>query len=99
MTRFDVNSYRDWELLKKLYWYGLYDTENMMIIKHFCYLLFFDSFRYILFRHRIRKHLVQEDNFIAEHRFFLQCIFSSNKKINACFNKIYELANYLQATG
>jgi hypothetical protein len=68
------------DTVKNLYWYGIYDTVNLTLSKKFCYLLFFDSARFVIFRHRQRRQLIPAAAFITEMQFFLECIFRSNKK-------------------
>jgi hypothetical protein len=100
-TRFnvDLNGITGDNCIKKLYWYGIHDNDNVTASTNYCYLFFFDSFRYILFRNRVKKRLLSLVDFVAEFVYFLQCIFCSNKKLEKLFFRTYELANFLQASG
>jgi hypothetical protein len=96
---FDLNGITDDNGIKKLYWYGIYGSDNLTPSTNYCYLFFFDSLRYILFRHRVKRRLLSIVDFFAEFVYFLQCIFGSNKKLEQLFFRTYELANFLQASG
>jgi hypothetical protein len=82
---------------KKLYWYGIYD-ENYISSRNLVILLFFDIFRFIVFKTRRRGDLDPEKT-IDEMLYFIRCCKISSKSLTNSFNQEPFLTRFLQATG
>jgi hypothetical protein len=85
---------------RRLYWYGtsadaLGTEKNNMSV----FLVFFDAFRYILYRNRLRRMLPSNNESLFELSFFLQCILMSNKKLKLHFLNTEFLSRIFQARG
>jgi hypothetical protein len=81
---------------RTLYWYGYNDdfTDHQL-----SYLIFFDSFRYVLYKFRLRHILPDYVTAERELLYFLKKLFYCNRKLK---NKFFEnplLAIFLQAIG
>jgi hypothetical protein len=59
------------EIFRICYWYGIYTHTEMTTSKNFLLTLIFDVFRYLLFKHRLRRHIPNSESFFSEFRFFL----------------------------
>jgi hypothetical protein len=82
-----------------LFWYGIANSQPITNDKHFCLILIFDSFRYLIFKHRRRNHLPSEDDFLDELVFFIKNICRASKKIRKYFEDSILARNLLQARG
>jgi hypothetical protein len=68
-----------------LFWFGIPNSQLTKNDKHFCLIIIFDSFRYLIFKHRRRNHLPSDDDFLDELIFFIKNICRANKKIRINF--------------
>jgi hypothetical protein len=55
---------------KKLFWFGVTDNQQSYKESQLAFLIFFDAFRYLIFKHRRRQHIPNEDDFVGEIKFF-----------------------------
>jgi exonuclease III len=86
-------------IFANLYWYGITGDINNNKTLRLVNILFFDSFRYLFFKHRIRRHTIVSADFIIEFKFFLNNILKHNRKLRSGFSASPPLANFLQALG
>jgi hypothetical protein len=84
---------------QKLYWFGTYDTETLTLPRITVFNLFFDAFKYIVFKYRLRRRIPEVCTIIDELRFFIFWTCKSNKKIKAQFAGVPELARFSPASG
>jgi hypothetical protein len=97
LTNFDLD--RRTSQFKLLYWFGLYRPESMTTTRNVVFNLFFDTFKYIVFKNRLRKRIPNVESLIAEIKFTLFWVCKTNKKIKASCENTTELANFFQALG
>jgi hypothetical protein len=95
----DFNLGTDMEEFKSLYWYGIFNTENLTIYRLKIFILIFDLFRYLVFKNRCRKRIPTNDNFINEFSFELKWILKCNKKTRIAISRTSELMRLMQALG
>jgi hypothetical protein len=86
----------DSENFKKLYWYGLSD-EHVYHTKPI--LLCFEIFRYILWKHKMRRKVPNRVKFLEEVLFQIGVISAQNKSIRYSISGCNLVANFLQAQG
>jgi hypothetical protein len=99
LSRTGFNILRTDSEFVNLYWYGILNIESLDKNRNFCFVLFFDSFRYIVYRNRVRRIVPEVDEIISELEFFLQCIYRANRKIHEKILQVPELANFPPARG
>jgi hypothetical protein len=84
---------------RKLFWYGVSENHEPSKELQMGFLIFFDSFRYLIFKHRRRHHIPNDDDILEEIKFFIHNLCKANKKINAVFSGHNPLRSLLQARG
>jgi hypothetical protein len=82
-----------------LYWFGTNNTQGETSINIFANLLIFDSFRYLIFKHRLRRVLPTSRDFIIEFCFFIRMLCKTNKKIKSALHCSFRGMILLQALG
>jgi hypothetical protein len=82
-----------------LYWFGTNGTQDETNINIFANLIIFDSFRFLIFKHRIRRALPTCRDFIIGFCFFIRMMCRTNKKIKSALNCSIPGAILLQALG
>jgi Reverse transcriptase (RNA-dependent DNA polymerase) len=86
------------ENFPQLYWYGiLIDDPN----KTSCLMstIIFDIFRYLLFKHRQRRHIPNFDTFFGEYIFIMKVILKCSKSFRDSISGSNPLTRFLQAIG
>jgi hypothetical protein len=84
---------------KKMFWYGLTRDSSKLNLNLFCYILFFDAFRYLLYKHRRRHHIPRPEDLLNELQFFLNHLCKANKKIKNAFLNISWYETFQRARG
>jgi hypothetical protein len=64
---------------RQLYWYGTNGNDTNDAV--FCTLTFFDAFRYLIFKYRLRKKLPEAQSLFEELKFFILNIFRASKNL------------------
>jgi hypothetical protein len=94
-----INIERDDDNLQQLYWYGCTDANSRNSFKTCAYILIFDIFKYIVFRHRRRKTVPSADTFFDEFFSQLKWTCKFNKKIKCSFQCTFNGTMLLRAIG
>jgi len=81
-------------VFENLYWYGIKNRENKMVLS-----IFFDLFRYVLWKFKTRRILPRIAEFISIYTSLLDTILSIKPKIRAKIFNNRLIANVLQALG
>jgi hypothetical protein len=84
---------------RDIYWYGIYDKDDMCVSTLTCFNITFDVFRYILYKFRARKIVPGFVDLYDQVLFVIKCICNTNKKILSAFSKNKNLSRLLQALG
>jgi exonuclease III len=83
---------------KQMYWYGIHGP-NVTKMNNFLTTLLFDVFRYILYKHKIRRHIPNRDVLYNELIFTMEIIFKCSRKLKQAAVEFAMFANLLQAIG
>jgi hypothetical protein len=94
-VRLPINS-REFLLL---YWYGIDGSQRINNATQSAYTMFFDTFRYIFFKNRQRRHSPTSLEFKTEFVCMLKWICKFNKKIKAIIRCTFINTILLQAIG
>jgi Reverse transcriptase (RNA-dependent DNA polymerase) len=89
----------DPESFRICYWFGNFSPTVMTAGKNFLLTLIFDVFRYIVYRHRLRRHIPNQDSFLDEYRFTMKTIFSIRNKLAIEADSWQPLARFTRAIG
>jgi hypothetical protein len=81
--------------IRPLYWFGINENNRAQSI----WVLFFDVFRFAIYKFKLKKHVPNKNSFLAEFNFHLKRLCLVNKKIKNEFFAQLELARFLQAIG
>jgi hypothetical protein len=84
---------------RDIYWYGIYDKDDMCVNTLTCFNLVFDVFRYILYKFKLRKVLPMFADIYDQVKFVLKNIGNANNKIKRELSKNKNLAIISQALG
>jgi hypothetical protein len=95
MTNFNENI--DSLDFQKLYWYGVRLPYNSTL--NMAFLIFFDAFRYIFFKNRVRRHMPELIDFKIEFTALMIWICRFNKKIKKSLHCAFPNTFFLQAIG
>jgi hypothetical protein len=83
----------------KLFWFGHKDGNKFLLINQVAYTVLFDSFRYIVFKNRVRGILPSRDNLKQELFNLLKWICQTNKKIKSTFDITFQGTRLARAIG
>jgi hypothetical protein len=89
----------DPESFRICYWFGIFRPTVMTAGKNFLLTLIFDVFRYIVYRHRLRRHIPNQDSFLDEYRFIMKTIFSIRNRLAIEADSWQPLAGFTRAIG
>jgi hypothetical protein len=81
---------------EKLYWFGETDSGPD---KNLANMLFFESFRFLVFRYRMRKKIPGDECFLGELSTFIKYMCMYNKKIKMAMLSTYPNTIFSQAIG
>jgi hypothetical protein len=81
---------------RNLYWFGI-DTEKRET--QLIWLIFFDVFRYVIYKSRLRKIVPNFRSITRDMNFTLRKLMLSNRKFRAHMLHSGNLANFTQAIG
>jgi hypothetical protein len=73
--------------------------ENLTKACQTALVLFFDIFRFIIFRNRRRQHKLCRRSTIDELVYFLECCYNNSNYCRHIFRTVPEILNFLQARG
>jgi hypothetical protein len=74
--------------LRYLYWFGINENKKAQGI----WVLFFDVFRFAIYKFKLRKNIPNKNSFLAEFIFHLKSLCLANRKIKNEFFAQLELA-------
>jgi hypothetical protein len=92
-------TFDDNEKIRDIYWYGIYDKDNICMSTVLCYNIVFDMFRHIVYRYKLRKVLPIFGDVYIQLKFALKCVCTANKKFSAALGKVENLAIFSRALG
>jgi hypothetical protein len=95
MDKLELNFNLTSQAFKDLYWFGLLEQKRGRLV----WLLFFDLFRFSLFRFRGKKNIPNHETFLTELVFHLSKLCTANKKFKMEFRAQPELAWFSRAIG
>jgi hypothetical protein len=82
-----------------LFWYGYKNVEKFLAQNHLSYLLLYDSYRYIIFKNRLRKILPSNEAYRKELINHISWLCRCNKNIKLAFNLTFQGTRLIQAMG
>jgi hypothetical protein len=87
------------EKIRDIYWYGIYDKDDICVSTMLCYNIVFDIFRHIVYKYKLRKVLPKFGDVYIQLKFALKCLCTANKKFSAALGKVEQLAIFSRAMG
>jgi hypothetical protein len=87
------------EKIRDIYWYGIYDKDDICVSTMLCYNIVFDIFRHIVYKYKLRKVLPKFGDVYIQLKFALKCLCTANKKFSVALGKVKQLAIFSRAMG
>jgi hypothetical protein len=87
LSKFNISGNNNDDILK-LYWFGQYTGTDLCKNTVLCYNIVFDVVRFVIFKHRQRRHIPTINSVLNHTKFIISCICRASRKISGHLHNI-----------